>query len=139
MQLDGAGSVYVNGKSVRIEALDATIAPVLAMHGGAGQNAAASLMAGFGAPPQQDLYMRTPYYDRVTGQYKRPEFKLLEIPHRLKYEGCWSPFPNCSNMRDVYRDAAGKAFDCGLCGTTCRPNPSQCAPIVLKSTDCWDR
>ncbi|HEX2253135.1 MAG TPA: cupin domain-containing protein [Thermoanaerobaculia bacterium] len=75
-----AGSlvVYNAGKAYTINALDTTIAPALAKHGAGGTSPKPALMFGFGAPPQPDLYMRTPYYQH--GQYIRPEFELLEVP-----------------------------------------------------------
>ena len=75
-----AGSlvVYNDGKAYTIDALDTTIAPALAKHGAGGTSPEPALMFGFGAPPQPDLYMRTPYYQH--GHYIRPEFEMLDVP-----------------------------------------------------------
>jgi len=40
--------------------------------------------------------------------------------------GCWSPYPNCVGAKDVYRDSAGKEWECGACGTTTNPSTSTC-------------
>jgi hypothetical protein len=42
------------------------------------------------------------------------------------FEGCWSPYPNYIGAKDVYFDADGNEWECGLCGTTVSPSPSTC-------------
>jgi gentisate 1,2-dioxygenase len=77
----GTNWAYIDGKRVRLRALDVAMASVQALHGGVpGEGAEAALMTGFGAPAQQDLYMDTPYYDKDDGTYSRPESTRLEIP-----------------------------------------------------------
>lgn len=52
-----------------------------------------------------------------------------EAQTRLVYQGCWSPYPNCAGASDIYRDSAGRYWNCGRCGTTSNPNPSSCRQV----------
>jgi hypothetical protein len=50
-----------------------------------------------------------------------------QTPAGWVYEGCWSPYPNCIGARDVFHDADGYDWECGMCGTSAvNPNPSLC-------------
>jgi quercetin dioxygenase-like cupin family protein len=74
--LQGKGNATIDGKSVDLSAFDAVAAPVLVPHGAGGPPPERSVMSGYGAPPQQELYERQGYVK--DGKFIRPKFERLE-------------------------------------------------------------
>lgn len=73
--LEGKASVQMEGKDVPVSALDVIAAPILVPHGAGSPAPVRTVLSGYGAPPQQELYEQQGYLK--DGVYTRPKFEYL--------------------------------------------------------------
>ena len=80
--LQGKGNTIIDGDSIDLDPLNAVAAPILASHGAGNPAPQRSLVSGYGAPPQPELYEEACYQQGcyLTRQrgYIRPEFVRIE-------------------------------------------------------------
>ena len=74
--LQGNGTAVFDGKAIPVGPLDAVAAPILVPHGAGNPPPQRTLLSGYGAPPQQELYETQGYLK--DGHYEWPKFERLE-------------------------------------------------------------
>lgn len=74
--LSGQGNAIIDGQSINLDPLNAVAAPILVPHGAGNPAPQRSLVSGYGAPPQQELYQQGGYINK-DGSYQTPKMELL--------------------------------------------------------------